>query len=93
MTASDAVPNESRDGTVVGRVMLNGRSVPEATVMIVEGHASHPDLAALTDNDGGFVLGGLDAGWYNLEARLGDRVARRSVELAAGEHVTVTFAL
>ncbi len=93
MPASDAVNNVSRDGTVVGRVLLDGRFVPEATVMIVEGHASHPDLAALTDDEGGFVLGGLDAGWYNLEARLGDRVARRSVELAAGEHVTISFEL
>ncbi len=93
MTPTDAVNRGSPEGTVVGRVLLDGRSVPEATVMIVEGHASHPDLAALTDEEGGFVLGGLDAGWYNLEARLGDRVARHSVELAAGEQITIAFEL
>lgn len=72
-------------GTVVGRVMADGHAVEDATVMIVEGHASHPDIAAITDATGAFQLGGLSSGWYNLEARAGTRTARGSVELNAGD--------
>ncbi len=61
--------------------------------MIVEGHASHPDIAALTDESGGYQLGGLTPGWYNLEASDGQRRARRSVELLAGQHATLDFSI
>lgn len=83
----------SQHGVVAGRVTAGGHPVADAVVMIVEGHASHPDLAALTDVTGGFQLGGLAPGWYNIEARDGQRSARRSVELAAGQSAWIDFAM
>ena len=83
----------SQDGVVAGRVTAGGHPVADAVVMIVEGHASHPDLAAVTDETGSFQLGGLTPGWYNFEARAGQRSARRSVELAAGQRTWIEFAM
>lgn len=83
----------SQDGVVAGRVMAGGHPVVDAVVMIVEGHASHPDLAAITDATGSFQLGGLTPGWYNFEARDGQRSARRSVELTAGQSAWIDFTM
>ncbi len=83
----------SQHGVVAGRVMVGDHPVADAVVMIVEGHASHPDLAAITDESGRFELGGLTPGWYNLEARDGQRSARRSVELTAGDRAWIDFAM
>jgi len=80
-------------GMVIGRVMADGHAAAEATVMIIEGDAAHPDIACLTDSGGAFQLGGLSPGWYNLEARIGPRTARRSVQLGDGESAWVEFDL
>ncbi len=85
--------NVDNGGAVAGRVTAGGRAVSDAVVMIVEGHAPHPDIAALTDERGAFELSGLAPGWYNLEARMGTATARRAVELAPGERREVEFDL
>ncbi len=84
---------EASEGVVAGRVMVGGQPQAEATVMIVEGHADHPDIAALTNELGEYQLGGLQAGWYNLEARYGEQTARQSIELGAGEQAHIDFSM
>lgn len=85
--------DSQRAGMVIGRVLADGHAAVEATVMIVEGDTPHPDIASITDETGAFQLGGLAAGWYNLEARLGPFTGRRSVQLGAGESAWVEFEL
>jgi iron complex outermembrane receptor protein len=63
-------------GTIEGRVVgAGGQPVPEASVMIGAG-PEHPDIAALTDDDGRFQLGGLAAGTYSLVVNAGGGTAR-----------------
>ncbi len=83
----------SAEGAVAGRVTAGGRPQAEATVMIVEGQARHPDIAALSNEDGEYELAGLSAGWYEIEARLGEQSARRRVVIAAGEQACLDIAL
>ncbi|MBL0889646.1 MAG: carboxypeptidase-like regulatory domain-containing protein [Gemmatimonadaceae bacterium] len=92
--ASPALMDDSQKaGMVIGRVLADGHAAAEATVMIVEGDTPHPDIASITDTFGAFQLGGLSPGWYNLEARIGPRTGRRSVQLGAGESAWVEFDL
>jgi Carboxypeptidase regulatory-like domain len=91
--SSSDFPDVSQDGVVAGRVTAGGHPVEDAVVMIVEGHSSHPDLAAITDATGRFQLGGLMPGWYNFEARDGQRSARQSVELTTGARAWIEFAM
>ncbi len=91
--AGDARSKQPEGGVVVGQVTVGGHPQAEATVMIVEGHADHPDIAALTNEHGVYQLGGLSAGWYNIEARFGEQTARRSVELALGAQVQLDIAI
>lgn len=81
------------NASVAGRVLAGDHPVADATVMILEGDAPHPDIAALTNETGTFELGGLEPGWYNLEARAGARTARRSVELGPDERAWVDMVL
>lgn len=63
-------------GTIEGRVVgAGGRPVAEAAVMIGAG-PEHEDIAALTDGDGRFRLGGLQAGTYALLVNAGGGMAR-----------------
>jgi hypothetical protein len=52
-----------------GRVIDGaGRAVAEATVVVVRALKPVPDIAAVSDRHGKFVLGGLSAGTYRLRA-------------------------
>ena len=52
-----------------GRVVDGaGREVAEATVVVVRALKPVPDIAALSDRHGRFVLSGLSAGTYRLRA-------------------------
>jgi hypothetical protein len=64
-------------GTIEGRVVgAGGQPVPEAAVMI-GGGPEHEDIAALTDGDGRFRLGGLQAGTYSLVVNAGGGMTRQ----------------
>jgi Carboxypeptidase regulatory-like domain len=89
----DGAPQRSPVGTIAGQVLAGGRPVPQAIVMIIEGEATYPDLAALTDDDGQFMLGAFTPGWYRLEARLGERVHRRRVDVQAGDQQRLEIVL
>jgi hypothetical protein len=68
----DGAPQRSPVGTIAGQVLAGGRPVPQAIVMIIEGEATYPDLAALTDDDGQFMLGAFTPGASGRSAATGD---------------------
>ena len=72
-------------GTIEGRVVgAGGQPVAEAAVMIGAG-PEHEDLAALTDGDGRFRLGGLRPGTYALLVNAGGGMVREEgVEVRDG---------
>lgn len=45
-----------------------GRPLAGATIAVVEGSASFPDMAAVTSDDGSFSLGPLSNGEYTVQA-------------------------
>jgi hypothetical protein len=64
----------SKNMEILGRVTdSEGEPVRDAVVLIVSATASHPDIAALTDEQGKYRLTGLAPGTYrvgvNAEAR------------------------
>jgi hypothetical protein len=89
--ASGTFRQDPAEGKVAGRIFAGGLPQAEATVLVAQGSADHPDIAALTGDDGQYQLGGLSAGRYTIEARLGQRTVRHQVQLAAGEEAAVDF--
>ena len=52
-----------------GRVVDGtGQPVADATVVVIDAPVPVPDVAAVSDEDGRFVFGGLSAGTYRLRA-------------------------
>lgn len=59
---------------ILGRVTdSEGEAVRDAVVMILSGTASHPDIAALTDEQGKYRLTGLAPGTYRVGVNAVDR--------------------
>lgn len=56
-------------GSVRGYVLTTrGRPVAEASVVVASGPGPFPDIAAVSDDDGSFVLDGFTPGTYILRA-------------------------
>lgn len=54
-------------GLLVGVVRTTDKQpIPDARVLVVSG-PTHPDIAALTNENGRFRLGGLEPGRYRIE--------------------------
>ena len=60
-------------GTVTDQA---GRPLGGVSVAIVEGTASWPEIAALTNENGQFGLGSLENGTYTVQAMYSDRTER-----------------
>lgn len=59
---------------ILGRVTdSEGEPVRDAVVLILSGTASHPDIAALTDEQGKYRLTGLAPGTYRVGVNAADR--------------------
>ena len=68
--------------TISGRVVdARGKGVAAARVMVTAGPGPIPDMAMLTDADGGFVIGASRSGSYTIAATTGT---------ARGEHVSAS---
>lgn len=80
------------EASVTGLVSASGRPLAEAVVMIVQGSAGHPDIAALSNEDGQYRLGGLAPGSYTVEAQAGQRSQRARVTVGAGQAARLDFA-
>lgn len=78
-----------------GRVRdADGRPVAEARAGYLSGPVPLPDIAALTDADGTFVLAAPVPGGYEIICSLPDGTnASQAVDVRPGEDATVTFAL
>lgn len=76
--------------TLTGRVLdARNQPVENATVLVVGGAGSFPELAAQTDAEGRFVLFGLDTpGAYEVLVVYGDR--RQSAQLSTAATPTPT---
>jgi len=87
-------PSASGHGTIRGTV-LTRRHEPlcEATVAI-RGGPTHPDIAALTDEQGQFLLSNLQPSEYRLTAHAGRHASQtKQVAVSPNELSTVQFAL
>jgi hypothetical protein len=82
----------SAEGGVAGCITAGGQPQAEATVLIVESSAAHPDIAAFSNERGRYQLVGLQPGRYQLEALLGERSLRSGVDVEAGETTSLNFA-
>lgn len=80
-------------GEIAGRVLgPGGRPVAEAAVMITASPGPHPDIAALTRDDGTFSFRGLVPGEYTLLANApGHPTQTRSVQVAPGQAARLDF--
>lgn len=63
---AEPVPPPAGDGDLRGRVVTADRRAVAAASVAVSGGPAHPDVAALTDDDGRFVLPVDTAGAYEL---------------------------
>lgn len=71
-----------------------GRPVAEARIGYVSGPVPLPDIAALTGEDGSFVLAAPAPGAYRISCTLPDGTsAYRAVEVPRGADVAVSFEL
>lgn len=75
-----ATPPRSRLAGIV--VEPTGEPVSEAQVFVASG-PSHPDIAAITGENGRFSLGGLEAGRYRVQAEA-NGFEPATVEMAVG---------
>ena len=85
----------SQPALITGRVMASdGQPIAGARVLFVNAPGSVPDIAALTDDTGGFTLAAPWAGPYTLEvAADGFRSQRVSVTVSAGEKIELSIVL
>lgn len=83
-----------RRGRISGRVLdPRGRPLAGAAVAIVGGE-EHPDIAEITGDDGVYVLGGLGAGRYRVQATAsGFRARTVEVGLRPGQSVEIDVEL
>ena len=84
-------------GSVRGRVLRRetGEPVPDATITVVTGSGSAPDIAPVTNDAGMFSLDGLPAGEWVLRAispagGTGEATARVSAGAAANMTIYVS---
>jgi hypothetical protein len=87
-------PRGGGSGTVRGRVVrgADGSVVADATVTAVRGPGPAPDLAPMTDQDGGFVFDGLAAGSWVLRAHgPGGETGEAAVRVPDGGEVAATI--
>jgi Carboxypeptidase regulatory-like domain len=83
---------EPRGPALVGGIVSDpqGRAVPAARVWFAAGPVSLPDVAALTDNDGAFVLSAPESGDYTISCvASGFAAASLRVSVASGQRVDV----
>lgn len=82
-------------GSIQGAVLDHeGRAVAGAAVMLAGTSPDHPDIAALTADDGSFSFLDLDPGRYEVLVRAGDRSPEtRSVEVGEAGPARVEFRL
>jgi protocatechuate 3,4-dioxygenase beta subunit len=87
-------PIRSDQGGVAGMVYdSTGRPLAEAVVMIVDG-PTHPDIAALTGDDGSYYYDDLLPGRYQVAANALDRGAQtKTAEVTAGSVTKLDFTL
>ena len=85
-------PDGAAEASVAGRITSGRQPQSEGVVMVVAGSSGHPDIAALSNEDGLYRLDGLAAGWYTLEAQLGTRSLQGRVTLTPGEEARLDFA-
>ena len=80
---------------ILGRVTDSaGEPVRDAVVMIVAATASHPDMAALTDDRGEYHLSGLAPGMYRVGVNAEGRApASLEVHLNSEEGAQLDFRL
>ncbi|HEX8219340.1 MAG TPA: carboxypeptidase-like regulatory domain-containing protein [Chloroflexia bacterium] len=80
---------------ILGRVTdSDGEPVRDAVVMIVSATASHPDIAALTDEQGNYRLSGLAPGIYRVGVNAEQRAPSSSeVRLNSEEGAQLDFKL
>ncbi len=78
---------------IVGRILgQNGHPLADAAVMIAAGPA-HNDIASLTDDEGRYVIDGLEPGSYAVKATAAAfEAATQRVQLTHAD-VTVDFKL
>ncbi|MFO7663140.1 MAG: carboxypeptidase-like regulatory domain-containing protein [Chloroflexota bacterium] len=88
------MPIRSDRGGVAGIVYdSTNRPLAEAVVMIVDG-PTHPDIAALTGDDGSYDYNELLPGRYQIAANALDHGSQtQTVEVAAGTVTKVDFLL
>lgn len=81
-------------GSVAGVVVdVNGRPVMDAQVIIATGPA-HPDIAAVTDRRGRFLLAGLSSGRYIVQAgAIGWQAREVGVTIPPGGQVRIEIRL
>lgn len=77
-------------GSIAGKVVdAAGGAIAGATVALVSGSQPFPDIAVITAADGTFLLGGILAGTYGLEARRGTVRGLAEFTLAEDEDASV----
>lgn len=82
-------------GIICGYVVAtDGSPLPGVSVAVHEADGPVPDIAALTGDDGMFVLGGLPPGGVTLQAHLTNgRRARTNVQIVANSTAIVTIVI
>jgi len=82
-------------GVISGVVSdASGRPVPQARVYFIDGPASLPDIAALTDSTGTFSLSAPVAGTYSIECQANGFIPDRAiVHLEGGGQLRHDFRL
>lgn len=91
--ATGAVFASSANGEIAGQVTAGDLPVAEAVVMIIDGDVPFIDVAAVTDDGGQFLLGGLAPGYYRVQARSGERVITEGVQLGRAESLWLDLQL
>ncbi|GAA2587630.1 carboxypeptidase-like regulatory domain-containing protein [Actinomadura fulvescens] len=71
-----------------------GRPVPEARVFFTAGPGSFPDMAAVTDEHGAFILTAPSSGDYTVQSQTDDgRAAHATVNVHADDDAQVEMRL
>ncbi len=89
----DFVPS-SPDGSdgIHGRVVTSDRVAVSGAMVAISGGRPHPDIAAITDDEGKFCLGDLSPGGYQLTVhKQGYEPASAQFELPTRHPITVVL--
>jgi hypothetical protein len=87
------VPVQKKFYSIRGTVTnLQGTPIEDVAVAIVEGTASYPEIAAMTNEKGEFGLGGLENGTYTVQAMYAGRTGRAEAVIRdADAQVTIAM--